>query len=244
MVKRLVWFAFRVPKGELRAKSFTLQRTRDSGAFGLIAAMLGNLRYRLGPPIFNFPRTPRGVPRWLRKRDLIVMTTRPPLNRDKHKKKIDISESELEREIFYRLGRVFKHCSRSRVEVSDVVKNQFAGKRKKWMSVDFEVNSGGSVKYARSTPSSYTTLGYIVFMPTLSKRQNVISLWGAGGTETYVLAYLASTRLKMTLEKMLKSRKTYLLMCEFDVTLDRFSDPPDMTFASKSRLVVAGCTVP
>lgn len=113
------------------------------------------------------------------------------------------------------------------------------------MSVDFEVNSGGSVKYAPSTAASYTALGYIVYGPALSNgTPPFLALWSAGGTETFVLAYLASTRLNERIKKILKSRKTYLLICEFEVTLDRFSDPPDMTFASRCKLAVAGCPVP
>ena len=245
MHKRLVWFAFRVPKSELRAKSFKLQHTRDAGAFALIAGALGHLHHRIGPTIFNFPRSPRALPDWLRRGDLVVMTTRPPLNPDADgKKRIDISGSDLETEIFGRLRTVIAHCSRKHVEVSDAVKERLGGKRRNWMAVDFEVNAGGGVKYAKPRPTSYTTLGYLVFCPSLRNGSpKFIAMWGAGGTETYVLCYLLSTRLRSVWEKVLASRRTYVLMCEFDVALDRYSDPPDMTFASKSRLVVAGCSI-
>lgn len=53
--KRSIWFAFRVPRGELRPKSFSLQKTRDAGAFAFVAAVLGDRGYEPGPTLFNFP---------------------------------------------------------------------------------------------------------------------------------------------------------------------------------------------
>jgi hypothetical protein len=185
------------------------------------------------------------LPDWLRRSDLIVMTTRPPLNPgDDGKKRIDISGSDLEAKIFAGLRTVLAHCSRKHVEVSDPVKDRLGRKRKKWMAVDFEVNAGGGVKYASSRGGCYTTLGYVVFFPALWKGgPKFIAIWGAGGTETYIFCYLLSTKLKSAFKRVLASRRTFIMMCEFDVALDRYSDPPDMTFASNSRLTVASYTI-
>jgi len=244
MQKRLIWFALRVPRGELRPKSFSLHKTRDGTAFGFVAAALGQLGYTLGPAIFNFPESPIALPGWLCRGDLILMTTRPPLDRDKHKKLIETSGSTLEHAIFVRLHECFTHCSRSRVTVSDraasILRKQ---KKEEWASARFEVNAGASlVQNNRAPNSAPSQLGYLVYVPALWKGgPRFLAIFGIGGTETLLWSYLLSTKYRKVLSAALAKRETSLVIGRFQTVLSPYTTPADLAFADKYVVQFADC---
>lgn len=174
-----------------------------------------------------------------------MITTRPPLGEDLHKKTIDTSGSEAENRLFAQLHSFFKRCSRSKVEVSETVRKLLKQRKKeKWACAEFEVYAGASLKNAPPQNLGYPTLGYLLSVPAIWKGgPRLLALFGLGGTETLVWAYLLSTKYRTFLERVLSSRKKELLTGQFHVSLSRYSVPSDMTFADKYIVDSVDCII-
>jgi hypothetical protein len=148
MPGRVLWFAFRAPKTELRTKRFWPHKMRDGGAFGMVSNVLGSLAYEPGPILFNFPgQKAESDVDWIGPADLILLTTRPPLNdrEERHKKPVDPSGTALESRLFSCLKQFLVYCSRSRIEVCQAAEARLreVGKAE-WACADFRVNADAS----------------------------------------------------------------------------------------------------
>jgi hypothetical protein len=110
-----------------------LASPRDPEASAQLRNALQTLGYGFGETVLNFPSatlsydllpepalTHVSLP-FVRYEDMLFQTTRPPLSDGKHedRKKIEPSNTNIERAIFKQYWRYFKECSRSYVELTE-----------------------------------------------------------------------------------------------------------------------------
>jgi hypothetical protein len=125
-------FLYSAPRHDYK-RLLNLASTRDPEANAQLRIALHNLGYDFGESILNFPPnesnfdllpesllTPVELP-FVREDDLFVLTTRAPLSDGIHldSKKIEPSNSTLERAMFWQFWRYFKVCSRSYVALTE-----------------------------------------------------------------------------------------------------------------------------
>jgi hypothetical protein len=124
------WFRFCYQQ-PLRSREAPMpHKTRDGDAALFLAPALQARGYTYGGPLFNYPRRAEGQrklpplidvehPR-LRSTDLLVLTTRPPMDDldDGNRRPPMRSYTTLEDKVFTALRRHFQHCSRSQVIVT------------------------------------------------------------------------------------------------------------------------------
>ncbi len=221
MAARAVWLAYSVPKGELKAKRPQLHRTRDAGAYGLLMGALGSMGYEPGPQVFNFRGTKeRGS--WIRADDLIILTTRPPLSdhRDRNtKRRIDRSGTDLETRLLAAIEASFlSWCSRSRVTVSIRVRDKlYSMQSRRLADVKFEINRKA---WPKLRGYSGQALGYLLYLPKVwVDGPRFLSIFGLGGAETLLWAYLLATRYRGLLTAMLASKREGFAILKFDAPL-------------------------
>ncbi|MFY9570672.1 MAG: hypothetical protein WAV20_04615, partial [Blastocatellia bacterium] len=98
-----------------------LHALRDSDAFAELAAVLNEQGYVYNGLILNFPVAEEDATEipTLGPSDLLVLTTRPPLNDDYFDRRfIKRSDTELEKSVLKAVGCYFSVCRRSRIVLS------------------------------------------------------------------------------------------------------------------------------
>ena len=125
-------FAYSMPlRGAEEAKPFKI---RDGAAFSEITAPLAKLGYEYGEILWNPPFRRRKYKKvgkehyqFIKPEDLIVLTTRPPLDDPKHgdKKLVLHSGTHLEKQIFAECRKYLGVCARSHVELTQAVGANF-----------------------------------------------------------------------------------------------------------------------
>ncbi|MGA9450274.1 MAG: hypothetical protein WBW41_02905 [Verrucomicrobiia bacterium] len=107
-----------------------LSKIRDGAAFAEVTARLTKLGYEYGHIIFNPPFNPRKKSElgkehfhFIKPDDLIVLTTRPPLDDPRHgdKKLVRQSGTHLEKQIFEECRKFLAICARSHVQLTKPV---------------------------------------------------------------------------------------------------------------------------
>lgn len=105
-------------------------KLRDGASFSEITATLGRLGFEYGQIIFNIPASCGSEPSvdkahfsFVKADDLIVLTTRPPLDDGRHgdKKHMDGSSTHLEQQIFAEFRKYLAVCARSHIELTPEV---------------------------------------------------------------------------------------------------------------------------
>lgn len=142
-------YATRLRKGEQPLP----YKIRDGAAFGELTAQLSELGYEYGELIFNPPfRRGKDKPLgkehfgFIKRDDLIVLTTRPPMH-DKQqgdKKQMPQSRTHLEKMIFKVCRKYFRVCARSHVELTRAV-----GARCKKADLNFHQHKSARLKSHR-----------------------------------------------------------------------------------------------
>lgn len=246
MVRRVLWLAYRAPQSELRTKRFWLHKMRDAGSFGMASNVLGSLGYVPGPILFNFPGQPAEANfEWIGPDDLILITTRPPLNdkEEKHKKPVDRSGTALEERVFRSLRGFLSYCSRSKIEVCQAAETRLcAAGRAEWASADFRVNADASVITGDQPISACRTLGYLIASTqTWPGGPRILALFSVGGTESLVWSYLLCTRHRELLRGMVESQADGFLVGEFTFKLEVGSVPESLQFADNCSMELVRC---
>ena len=109
-------------------------KTRDCAAFSEITAPIGKLGYEFGNILFNSPADPKrdgtfGSEHFsfIKPDDLIVLTTRPPLDDSRHgdKKRLGESYTHLEEQVFLEFRKYLAVCARSHVRLTPLVGKNF-----------------------------------------------------------------------------------------------------------------------
>ena len=109
-------------------------KIRDGAAFSELSAPLAKLGYEYGNILFNSPFNPKKDKKlgpehfkFIKPNDLIVLTTRPPLDDRKHgdKKHLDESYTHLEEQVFAEFRKFLAICARSHVQLAPAVGAKF-----------------------------------------------------------------------------------------------------------------------
>lgn len=126
--KHYHYFAYSIQMNE--SEETKPSKLRDGASFSEITATLGRLGYEYGQIIFNIPSSSGREPRaekdqfcFVKPDDLIVLTTRPPLDDRRHgdKKHMDGSSTHLEQQVFAEFRKYLAVCARSHIELTPQV---------------------------------------------------------------------------------------------------------------------------
>ncbi len=131
-------------------------------------------------------------------RDLLALTTRPPLDdaRAGHRRTIKRSHSDLEEAIFATLGRCFKLCARSHVQLSDEMAKHLEGDAVAKASMKFHLHNDArlseymaleQLRPAEVPSDKYLTIGFFIHLAKIQSFDcGMIASFGMGGTETLI----------------------------------------------------------
>ncbi len=198
MTGRFFWFSYHAALhyGRLTAP----HQVRDGAAFAEIAGLLSEFDMRYGGLILNLPSSDKGNPISYEKlrltpNDLLVLTTRPPLDDENEddKKRVARSGSILEDRVIKLLRPFLSICSRSRIALSREVLDRFNDRaalrptrmhfrQNKW-SWCYEIKHYKEPKenWKESAPRTFAFM-----LSTHAHRGNpkIFAAFGMGGTET------------------------------------------------------------
>jgi hypothetical protein len=185
-----------------------LSKIRDGAAFSEVTAPLTKLGYEYGRIIFNPPYNPRDRTEsskdcfsFIKPHDLIVLTTRPPLDDSKHgdKKLVRQSRSHLEKQIFEECRKYLAICARSHVQLSNAVGAKF-----KKADLVFHSYKSARLKYykglndfrAKNAPKkSDLAIGFFLRAKAIPDYGcGLLASFGMGGRETLIWNHLVRTR--------------------------------------------------
>jgi hypothetical protein len=189
---------------------------RDGDALLEVSNLLYRARYRFGGIIFNPPAPEpksksatidiRNVDTsFLQPEDLIVLTTRPPLNDSKSdaRKIIRRSYTSLEVQVFKKLeNRVFRFCSRSYVELTEKLCSKLPRKYATRGAIFFTEGRASYKQYRnvfggqfRKPKEAENTAFYLISLPKESKDDvSLLCLFGMSGANTLTWCHLVPQR--------------------------------------------------
>lgn len=269
--KRILWFTFHATSRELRdidhpgasAFDFELHKTRDGAAFAEMMATLHNIGCQYGGVLFNIPemRGPAPDPCMLRlgPDDLIVMTTRPPLDdaegfeqkpNQRGIRRIDRSYTDLEEKLFSGLRLFFETSNRQIIRLSDRIRKQLPAGVEWVRSMQFRGTAGAYYRGFREDETQARpiraederTCGFFVFSPEAwPDGPSVLASFAMGGVESLIFNYLLRRRMAPSFEQyvgeLLASGQAGFLIAEFAVAPCP-ARPLDLSFADKSPFEV------
>lgn len=183
-------------------------RIRDGAAFGELVAPLGRLNYEYGHIIFNPPFDAAKDVKlghehfaFVEPEDLLVLTTRPPLDDSRHgdKKHVQESGSHLEEQLFAECRKYLEVCARSHVRLTAAVAKDFER-----ADLVFHQHKGARLKsYARLgafrnilVPKDVNvTIGFFLRTKSIPVYGcGLLACFGMGGWETLIMNRIVRTR--------------------------------------------------
>lgn len=189
------WYRFSYHAPRERGREPQPHQLRDGDAALFLSPILRDRGYSYGGPIFNYPLASHDTPAvaeevdatFLRPGDLIVLTTRPPLDDayDRDRRPPMRSGTTLEERIFAKLRHHFDKCSRSQVIVAEA-------HARAWPAVAPRRNMEFPVYRRHHT---HTTACYMTFdRHAWDGGPGLMSVFGMSGTDTLVWAHLLHAR--------------------------------------------------
>lgn len=183
-------------------------KIRDGAAFSEITAPLVDLGYRYGQLIYNPPFHPqkstslgREYFDFVKPNDLIVLSTRPPMDDSTSgdKKRLSQSRTHLEQQIFAECQKYFTTCTRSHIELSETVGADFER-----AYLVFQQHKGARLKSYRHLTGNKRTkipkekdlsVGFFLHTKTIPVYNcSLVVSFGMGGWETLVWNRIVRTR--------------------------------------------------
>lgn len=181
-----------------------VHKVRDGLASGLLVSVLINNGYEYGGPVLNIPDAVAEELNRLEKikivddpsgrSDLLLLTTRPPLNdfddgENNVKRPILCSGSKIEEAAFDKLRVFFRGCSRSRVILHPEI--HLPPEAEHFRDLSFKQSGGALVKQPSHPDLKNRTVAYMLSTPPIRHLgPRLVAAFGIGGTETLILAYL------------------------------------------------------
>lgn len=179
---------------------------RDGYAALALSPAVVELGYRYSTPIFNFPSDiPIDVDdSWLRERDLIVMTTRPPMNDHEvpERRGSKRSNTSTEVKIFQALGKYLEVCSRGEVKLTPAAAATSPEVAKR-ASMLFRQNNGSTyLSYGSPVTREFVSFQLrdgltAVFLIYIEQAwpggPGLLAAFGMAGTETLVWCHRLAT---------------------------------------------------
>ena len=182
-------------------------KIRDGAAFSEIAAPLAKLGYEYGSILFNSPFNPKSDKKlgqehftFIKPDDLLVLTTRPPLDDLRHgdKKHVDESSTHLEGQVFAEFRKYLAVCARSHVQLTSAVGAEFEE-----FDFEFYQHKNARLKCSRQlrkprskTPKdSEIAIGFYLRTPSIPVYGcGLLACFGMGGWETLIWNRIVRTR--------------------------------------------------
>ncbi len=226
---------------------------RDGDAALYLIDALGARGFRYGGPIINYPSERRVVvpfdDGFLGENDLILMTTRPPMNDEDadDKKSIPRSYTQLEENLFTGpLGVYFRWCGRSEVILTSTAA-EISPEIAKRRSLVFRQN-GGAMYQSYSSPITgksrrfkgpeTPTAAFLLYAEhAWPGGPALLAAFAMGGTETLVWCYQLATRYPHLL-----CTKPFVMAEMRTRTLPE--RPASMTFADSWEITIWGTAEP
>lgn len=239
MAKRFYWFSYYIARKG--GRDLRLHQLRDGAAFAELAMVLAAQRYKYDGLVLNYPsKTPVEIDfSFLNSNDVLVLTTRPPLDDEEaeESKRVEMSHTTLEGRIFEALRYYFRVCTRSQIALSESMAKCLPAKYANRAVIEFRRHGLATTSSAAITGYSRTglhwtkpaepnlTAVYTVYTPPMWPRgPKLIVSFGMAGTEGLVWAYLLRTQFP----ELLSSPRFF--MAEMSTTPINKS-PHDLTFA-------------
>jgi len=185
-----------------------LSKIRDGAAFSELTAPLTKHGYEYGHIIFNPPFNPRKRAEsgkecfaFIKPQDLIVLTTRPPLDDLRHgdKRLVRQSSTHLEKQIFAKCREFLAICARSHVQLTKAVGANF-----KKADLVFQSYKCARLKYfkglddlrAKNAPkNSKIAIGFFLRTKAIPEYGcGLMASFGMGGRETLIWNRIVRTR--------------------------------------------------
>jgi hypothetical protein len=219
-------------------------KIRDGAAFSEISAPVAKLGYEYGNILFNSPIDPKKDKklgpehfRFIKPDDLLVLTTRPPLDDGAHgdKKYLARSFTHLEDQVFLECRKYLAVCARSHVQLSSAVGADFEG-----FDFVFYQHYDARLKYSRrlrkprsKTPKgSEIALGFFLRTPSIPVYGcGLLACFGMGGWETLIWNRIVRTRYSDWV------RRPLFVVGQFDLK-GLPENPPTLAFADKIKVEI------
>jgi len=234
-------FAYSMPvrTGEVAKPS----KIRDGAAFSELSAPLTKLGYEYGNVLFNSPFDPKKDKKlghehfkFITPNDLVVLTTRPPLDDKNHgdKKYLAQSHTHLEDQVFIEFRKYFEVCARSHVKLTSAV-----GTNVDKAHLEFYQHHSARLKSfmrlgefrGKKTPEdSEIAIGYFLRTSSIPVYGcGLVACFGMGGWETLIWNRIVRTRYPEWLNAPL------FVMAQFDMK-GLPANPPTLAFADKIKV--------
>jgi hypothetical protein len=199
-------FAYSMPlrAGEVAKPS----KIRDGAAFSEVTAPLAKLGCEYGHIIFNSPFDPKKDKKlghehfsFIKSDDLLVLTTRPPLDDRRHgdKKHMDESYTHVEQQVFAEFRKYLAVCARSHVELTQAV-----GEKVEKADLTFYQHKSARLKSykrldefrnKRTPEDSEIAIGFFLRTPSIPVYGcGLLACYGMGGWETLIWNRIVRTR--------------------------------------------------
>jgi hypothetical protein len=207
---RFFRFSYYVPRtGDRKLRPHQL---RDGDAFAQLSEVLYSRGYQYGGLLLNYPATDTSKTRkidtsFFESSDVIVLTTRPPLNIEEKdgRKPVLRSHTSLEVKIFRVLKRHFEICLRSWVKLSKSLALKLPEEYANRADIQFTHYGGASyqslTRYGilsreyRKYPN-LTSLYYIFTGEIWQNGPRVLCAFGVGGTDSLIWGHLLRTKFR------------------------------------------------
>jgi hypothetical protein len=243
------FFRFSYYIRESNDASRRLHHLRDGDAFAEIATLLSSKGLEYGGILFNYPsrnRIGRQVDSsFLKNSDLLVLTTRPPINGDEEQeanRHVDRSYSTLEREVLEAICAYFDKALRKRVKLNKLYAGELNGKFKNRADIIFNQTYGAHVVKFRQYGTrqtwhkpkvDITTVFYLVLTPPVPRLNGarILASFGMGGTETLIWSHILRTSYWKKLG--LDVNEPRMLMVEVENNIGRLSEIVDIGFIDR-----------
>ncbi|MCI0535223.1 MAG: hypothetical protein L0Z50_08345 [Verrucomicrobiales bacterium] len=199
-------FAYSMPLR--RGEDPSLSKIRDGAAFSELTAPLAKLGYEYGHIIYNPPFNPKkGVElgkehfTFIKPEDLVILTTRPPLDDPKHgdKKLVLQSRTHLEKQVFAECRKYLGVCARSHVELTQAVGANFEK-----AELVFHQHKSARLKYYKrldefkpvfASKKSDIAIGFFFRTKSIAEYGcGLLASFGMGGRETLIWNRIVRTR--------------------------------------------------
>lgn len=210
--RRPGWFRLAYLVQGRHGRDLLPHQTRDGEAALLLQPILCARGFDYAGPIFNYPGRHQKTEfelatdhSFLQPGDLLVLTTRPPLDdlADGVRHRVHRSYTALEESVFSCIRRHLSHCSRSRVTVAE--RHARASSEVARMSnVQFRQKRGAAIdafltydqgRWQRPEADSGTTVAYLIFEEQAWENgPGVLACFGMCGTATLAWSFLLATR--------------------------------------------------
>ncbi len=183
-------------------------KIRDGAAFCELAAPLADLGYSYGQLIYNAPFDPKAGPplgaesfHFIRPSDLLVLSTRPPIDdlNSGDKKQVTMSCTDLEKKVFAACKRYFDICNRSHIRLKSSVAANFER-----AVMVFHQYKGAGLQYYRPLTGSERTkpprgtspsIGFFLYAKTIPHYGcGLVASFGMGGWETLIWNRIVRTQ--------------------------------------------------